>query len=146
MSADLIHDRGRGPEIVGTRITVYNLLPDFLDAAKTEAEICRFYKLEPEQVASARAYVLNNAETVLAKHLEIEARLAVGNPPQLAERLRETHSTLLKFKEWLVSRDRADAGNDTTDQTADSAGNGSRQLLTFKAWLAEQASRPGAGS
>ena len=35
---ELIHDRGRGPEIVATRITVYNLLPYFLDGAVTEAE------------------------------------------------------------------------------------------------------------
>ncbi len=132
MSADLIHDRGRGPEIVGTRITVYNLLPDFLDAAKTEAEICRFYKLEPEQVAAARAYVLNNAETVLAKHLEIEARLAAGNPPQLAEKLRETHSALLKFKEWLVSRDRDDADDDTNDQTSESGVKRTRNPITTR--------------
>src|SRR5437879_4760919 len=37
MANDLIHDRGRGPEIVGTRITVYNLLPHFLDPTATEA-------------------------------------------------------------------------------------------------------------
>ena len=35
MTTDLIHDRGRGPEIVGTRITVYDLLPDFLDPRVT---------------------------------------------------------------------------------------------------------------
>ena len=146
MSADLIHDRGRGPEIIGTRITVYNLLSDFLDAAKTEAEICRFYELQPEQVAVARAYVLNNAETVLAKHLEIEARFAAGNPPELNERLRETHSTLVKFKDWLVSREKADAENETTGQIAEGNANGSPPFLKFKSWLAEQASAPRAGS
>ena len=80
MGTDLIHDRGRGPEIVGTRITVYNLLPHFLDPSATEAYICRVYELTPEQVAAARAYVLNNPETVLAEHLAIEARMAAGNP------------------------------------------------------------------
>lgn len=32
MSNELMHDRGRGPEIIGTRITVYNLLPYFSTA------------------------------------------------------------------------------------------------------------------
>src|SRR5215218_1730825 len=60
MSAKVIHDRGRGPEIAGTRITVYNLLQSFLDPKVTEEEICRVYELTPEQVAAARAYVLSN--------------------------------------------------------------------------------------
>jgi len=44
MPADVIEDRGRGPEIVGTRITVYNLLQAFLDRKATEEEICRVYE------------------------------------------------------------------------------------------------------
>lgn len=55
MGSDLIHDRGRGPEIVGTRITVYNLLPYFLDETATEAFLCRPYKLTPAVAYAARA-------------------------------------------------------------------------------------------
>src|SRR5206468_4699250 len=80
MATDLIHDRGRGPEILGTRITVFNLLPHFLDPTATEAYICRLYELSPQQVAAARAYVLNNPDTVLSEHLEIERKIAAGNP------------------------------------------------------------------
>ena len=42
MANDLIHDRGRGPEIVGTRITVYNLLPHLLSSngAPIAASLC----------------------------------------------------------------------------------------------------------
>ena len=82
MATDLIHDRGRGPEILGTRITVFNLLPHFLDPTATEAYICRLYELSPQQVAAARAYVLNNPDTVLSEHLEIERKIAAGNPAQ----------------------------------------------------------------
>src|ERR1700688_2427356 len=92
MAADLIHDRGRGPEVVGTRITVYNLLPHFLDPTATEAYICRLYELTPEQTAAARAYVLNNLDTVLARHLELETRMAAGNPPEVMERAKQTHA------------------------------------------------------
>jgi uncharacterized protein (DUF433 family) len=142
MASALIHDRGRGPEILGTRITVYNLLPDFLEPAKTEAEICRIYELAPEQVAAARAYVLNNAETVLAKHLEIEARMTVGNPPLLIEKMKETHAIFLRFKEWLSSRENTHSHDDAVEQMAESGLNGSRQFPKFKAWLAEEVSRP----
>src|SRR3954451_11338583 len=109
MTTDLIHDRGRGPELVGTRITVYNLLPHFLDPTATEAYLCRLYELTPEQVAAARAYVLNNPDTVLAAHLRIEARMAQGNPPEVVEQARRTHAALLNFKEWLDRRRQAEA-------------------------------------
>jgi uncharacterized protein (DUF433 family) len=60
----LIQDQGCGPEITGTRITVYHLLQSFLDPTVTEEEICRIYDLTPLQVAAARAYVLSNPDTV----------------------------------------------------------------------------------
>jgi uncharacterized protein (DUF433 family) len=146
MATDLIHDRGRGPELLGTRITVYNLLPDFLDPTATEADICRNYELTPEQVAAARAYVLNNPDTVLAKHLEIEAKIAVGNPPHLMEKAKQTHATLLRFKEWLVQRQDAEAQEHHAGVVSESGWNGSQGFPTFKEWLAEQESRPPEGS
>jgi uncharacterized protein (DUF433 family) len=72
MTTDLIHDKGQGPEIVGTRITIYHLLQSFLDPTVTEHEICRVYDLTARQVAAARAYVLGNPDTVLAEHLKIK--------------------------------------------------------------------------
>ena len=75
----LLHDRGRGPEIRGTRITVYNLLPHLLDPTATEDYIARVNQLTPDQVASAQAYILNNPDTVLAEHLRIEQKIAAGN-------------------------------------------------------------------
>jgi uncharacterized protein (DUF433 family) len=146
MSTDLIHDRGRGAEIVGTRITVFNLLPDFLEPDKTEADICRTYDLVPEQVAAARAYVLNNADSVLAKHLEIEARIAIGNPPHLIEKMQETHATFLRFKDWLANRETDDAQGRSVEPASATDQNGSEGFPAFKEWLAEQESRPSEGS
>jgi uncharacterized protein (DUF433 family) len=146
MATAVIHDRGRGPEILGTRITVYNLLPDFLDPTATEAEICRLYDLTPEQVAAARAYVLNNPETVLAKHLEIEARIAVGNPPEVIERAKQTHATFLRFKEWLAARKDAEARERSAETTSGSRQTRSNGFPTFREWLAEHSSRQGEGS
>ncbi len=136
MACNLIHDRGRGPEIVGTRITVYNLLEHFLDPTATEEYMCRLYELTPQQVAAARAYVLNNPDTVLAEHLKIEARIAGGNPPEVIEHAKQTHATFLCFKRWLAEREQTAAKEKATD-----SGTNSDRLPTFREWLVEQDSR-----
>ena len=136
MASKLIHDRGRGPELAGTRITVYNLLPDFLDPTATEADICRLYELTPQQVAAARAYVLENADRVLAEHIEIETRMAAGNPPEVIEQAKQTHETLRRFREWLAERDHEEAH----------LANGSEPFPTFREWLSAQGSRLRNGS
>jgi uncharacterized protein (DUF433 family) len=99
----------RGHEIIGTRITVYNLLPYFLDPAVTEADICRSYGLTVEKVAAARAYVLNNPEKVLTQHLKIEERIAAGNPAEVIEQAKRTRHVMLRFNEWLKEH-KAEAG------------------------------------
>ena len=143
LATDLIGDRGRGPEIVGTRITVYNLLPNFLDPTATEDSICRLYDLTPDQVAAARAYVLNNPETILARHLDIEARMAAGNPPEVIERAEQIHAAFLRFKDWVAERREAEAQEDGAPSTKESVRPESHAFPTFRQWLAEQESRPG---
>jgi uncharacterized protein (DUF433 family) len=133
MPSDVIHDRGRGPEIAGTRITVYNLLQSFLDPRVTEEEICRVYSLTPEQVSAARAYVLSNPDTVLAEHLKIEEKLAEGNPPEVRRQAEQAKSTFKSFKAWLQERD---AENLEEVQ----GGKGPGRIPTFREWLAKQPS------
>jgi uncharacterized protein (DUF433 family) len=142
MANDLIHDRGRGPEIKGTRITVFNLLPHFLDGTETEGYICQLYELTAEQVAAARAYVLNNTEEVFAQHLKIEARMAKGNPPEVVEKTKATHTTFLNFKKWLAEREAAAALEQTAEITSGNGRNGSKQFPTFLEWMAVHESRP----
>ena len=48
----------RGPELVGIRITVADLLALLADPAKTEAEVATFYRVTPEQVAAGRAHAI----------------------------------------------------------------------------------------
>jgi uncharacterized protein (DUF433 family) len=142
MATDLIRDRGRGPEIVGTRITVYNLLPYFLDPTATEEYICSVNKLAPEQVAAARAYVLNHADSVLAEHRKIEERLAVGNPPEVIAQAKETHARMLKFRDWLAAREQAAANQEAAESPRPDNPPRSAAFPTFKEWLAEQESPP----
>ncbi len=131
MTTDLIQDRGRGPEVAGTRITVYNLLQSFLDSTVTECEICRVYDLTAQQVAAARAYVLRNPDTVLAEHLKIEERLAAGNPPEVRERAGRAKEVLQNFKRWLVEREAAEAQNESGNERPG-------RFPTFREWLAAQ--------
>ena len=140
MSVDIIHDRGRGPEIVGTRITVYDLLPYFLEPDTTEALICRIYDfLTPQQVAAARAYVLNHFEAVMAEHERIEARLAAGNPPELVERLERTHAAFESFRQRRAEQVR----KQPVESVPPESGNGvttPAPFPTFREWLAQRES------
>ena len=137
------NQRSRGRALAGTRINVYNLLPYFLDPTETESQICREYGLTAEQVAAARAFVLNNADTVLARHLEIEARMAAGNPLEVVEQLKKTHESFLKFKDWLAERKRAESQAGLASPMGGSAQNSvTASFPTFREWRAEQESRP----
>ena len=146
MATELIQDRGRGPEILGTRITVYNLLSDFLDPTATEASICRIYDLTPEQVAAARAYVLNNPDTVLAEYLQIDARMSAKNPPEVIEQAKQTRAAFMSFKEWLVQRQQAAAKEPSAESTSESNTSRSNGFPTFREWVAERESRSLKGS
>ena len=128
----IIQDRGRGPEIAGTRITVYNLLQSFLDPTVTEEEICQIHKLTRGQVAAARAYVLGNPETVLAQHLKIEERMAANNPPEVIERAQRAKATFERFKQFLAIRQ-------ATNHVE--AGPALERFPTFREWLAEHEKR-----
>ncbi|HVA46146.1 MAG TPA: hypothetical protein VNH11_07210 [Pirellulales bacterium] len=134
MGEEMIHNRGRGPEILGTRTTVYQLLPYFLDATVTEEYIATLYDLSIEQIAAARAYVLNNADTVLANHMKIEERIAAGNPPEVIEQAKRTRERFLQFKEWLEKR-KADreALENAAGPGADKPGGAA--LPSFQEWL-----------
>lgn len=98
MNGAVINEQG---QLAGTRLTVYNLLPQLLDAALTEAVIAQLNGLTPAEVAAARAFVLRHADVVLATHLQIEARMAAGNPPEVLERARQTHEAFVQFRNWL---------------------------------------------
>ncbi len=134
MASDIIQDRGRGPEIAGTRITVYNLLSSFLDPTVTEDEICRVYDLTAQQVAAARAYVLCNPDTVLAEHLKIEERLAAGNPPEVKEQAERTKAAFDSFKRWLAEQK---AANGHAGGEEERPG----RFPTFREWLATHQAR-----
>ena len=106
----LIRDRGRGPELVNSRITVFDLLPNLMDPAQTEADILlEFPSLTREQVAAVRAYALEYAERLLPEQRAWEARPARRNPPEVEARMRESRDRIRErmrvHRAWLTARE-----------------------------------------
>lgn len=81
MQARII-DRGRGPEIAGTRITVYTIM-DFLRANWSAQQIADVLELECEQVQTAIDYIAQHQKAVDAAYEKILERVNQPNPPEV---------------------------------------------------------------
>jgi hypothetical protein len=132
MASQVAHDQ-LGPEIIGMRLNAFHLLPHLLDATITEAELARMYNITPEQVARARAYILCNPNSVLARHLEIEERIREGNPSEVREQALQTRELFLQFRDW-VQRQREEEAREGSEASPQAP-----ELPSFREWLAQQA-------
>lgn len=103
MEHPLIHDRGRGPELLDRRITIYNLVPFFLRPDTTEVSIAESFLISVEQVAAMRAYFLDRYADVLEQHERIEERIRKGMEVQ-AKRFPPTPYDLVHFPAWVQKR------------------------------------------
>lgn len=74
-----IIDRGRGPEIEGTRVTIYRIM-DFVRAGDPRARIAGELNLTEEQVGEALAYIDAHREEVEAGYAAILKRASQPNP------------------------------------------------------------------
>jgi len=74
-----IIDRGRGPEIAGSRITVYDVLDYHKDGWPVK-EIAWLFHLSTAQVDAAVRYIEEHRDEVMADYQEMLARDARGNP------------------------------------------------------------------
>ncbi|MBI1916442.1 MAG: DUF433 domain-containing protein [Planctomycetes bacterium] len=99
-----IIDRGRGPEIAGSRITVYDVFAE-TQAGATPEELARWYKLDVAQIRLALDYIEKNREQVVRDYEAIRARHARGNSAEVRERLATSRAHLKAAQS--VSRGRA---------------------------------------
>lgn len=81
-----IIDRGRGPEIAGTRITVYDVLDYHRDGWHRD-RIASLFRISSRQVEAALRYIEEHRDEVMADYQEMLDRDARGNPPELQARL-----------------------------------------------------------
>jgi uncharacterized protein (DUF433 family) len=90
-----IIDRGRGPELAGTRLTVYDIIP-FLEAGRSPTYIAACFGQSTFAVQFMIEYIERHRDEVMAVHRQIEERIARGNPPEILERLRRspTHAII----------------------------------------------------
>ena len=77
--AGLIIDRGRGPEIKGTRVTVYCVM-DYVRAGDLPSQIAEDLELSMEQVRAALEYINAHREEVEARYEAILKRVSQPNP------------------------------------------------------------------
>ena len=78
MTARIIN-RGRGPEIEGTRVTVYRIM-DFVREDSSPDRIARELDLDHEQVQVALAYIAGHRADVEAEYEKILQRIQQPNP------------------------------------------------------------------
>src|SRR5262245_44652715 len=92
-----IIDRGRGPELAGTRITVYDVVY-YLEAGRTAPYIAATLGLSVPKIEALVRYIDEHRHAVMAVHREIEARIARGNPPEIEAKLAKspTHALVQK--------------------------------------------------
>ena len=98
----IIRDRGRGPELIGTRITVFDIIPYLQDGCSPNF-IAAVLRLSTVEVLALMKYIDEHREEVMAINAKIEERIARGNPPEIEERLKSSpwHA---KFQTWLAER------------------------------------------
>jgi len=110
-----IHDRGRGPELKGTRITVYDIIPYRLRGRGTAeiADILRpgYPEITADHFQALFTYMDENRDEVMAVHWKIEERNARGNPPEIEEKLKQGEQRLrVKLEE--IRRKKLQAATD----------------------------------
>jgi uncharacterized protein (DUF433 family) len=88
-----IIDRGRGPEIAGTRITVYDVW-DYLKEGCHHTDIAMMLRISSAQVQAAIQYIEQHKSEVLAEYQKMLGREAQGNPPEIQAKLQSSHAKL----------------------------------------------------
>jgi uncharacterized protein (DUF433 family) len=93
MQAVAIIDRGRGPEIAGTRITVLDLA-EYFEAGWHHTAIASLVRLSSEEVKAAQRYYEEHKDVLLPQLRRFQEMIARGNPPEVEARLAKTRERL----------------------------------------------------
>jgi uncharacterized protein (DUF433 family) len=99
-----IIDRGRGPEIVGTRITVFDVM-DYLKHDWHRDRIAALFRLSSRDVQAAIDYIAAHREEVEAEYQRIlDRHHNYQYPPDVQAKLEESHRRFVEFVKELRSR------------------------------------------
>ncbi|MBC8869513.1 MAG: DUF433 domain-containing protein [Planctomycetes bacterium] len=90
-----IIDRGRGPEIAGTRITVYHIW-EFHRAGDSRDDIALTFDLSSRQVQAAVDYIAAHRNEVEREYAKIQERIGQGNSDWVENQLNQNREKLQK--------------------------------------------------
>ena len=100
-----IVDRGDGPKIEGTRITVYTVL-DYAKNGRSREWIASMLDLSSRQVQAALDYIEQHRAEVESDYQRIVARIERGNSPWVEEKLKQARE---KFQNVIARHQQATA-------------------------------------
>jgi uncharacterized protein (DUF433 family) len=106
MSAHIIN-RGRGPEIEGTRVTVYRVM-DLIRSKCTPQEMAKELELTKEEVRAALEYIAAHRAEVEAEYEKIPRRVNRANPAWVEAGRAKSFEEL---RQRILARYRNDKGN-----------------------------------
>jgi uncharacterized protein (DUF433 family) len=103
----------RGPEIAGTRITVYDVI-EYYRTGRHRDMIAAILSLSSDQVEAAIRYIEEHRDEVMASYEKNMERIRRGNPPELQAKLGAGHKRFLAMARELREarhREAQDAGH-----------------------------------
>jgi uncharacterized protein (DUF433 family) len=105
-----IINRGRGPELEGTRITVYDVW-DYAKHNDHHTYIAAILGISSDEVLTALDYIEQHKAEVVAEYKKILDRHAQGNPPEIEALRKQSHRNLLALKKQLNAQKRRGTSN-----------------------------------
>ena len=103
MTARII-DRGRGPEIEGTRITVYDIV-DYWKKGWQHDQIAGLFRLPPDDVQEAIWYIEQYRDEVMAEYQKIlDRHRNYEYPPEVKDKLNRNREKFLAKLNELQAR------------------------------------------
>jgi hypothetical protein len=140
----LMYDRGRGPELRSTRLTVYNVWGELFNPDITEHELCQRYEINPHEVAVLRAFAFEHFEEVAGKIRAMDERTERGIAEQaviLGGQLRRSRERFELMKEWYAERRvNPELFPDVADES--DADRRARMFRLFDEWMANRHRQP----
>ncbi len=95
-----IINRGRGPELAHTRITVYDIIP-YLEEGWHPSSIAMALGISSPAVRALIQYIEEHKEEVMAENAKIVERIRRGNPPEVEAKRQASHAKVLALREKL---------------------------------------------
>ncbi len=103
MGAKII-DRGRGPEIEGTRITVYDVMDNWKDGWRYD-QIAGLFRLPPDEIQAAIQYIEEHKTEVETDYQQIlERHRNVQYSPEVQKKLAQNRENFQRKLEEFQAR------------------------------------------